>query len=254
MLAASEARLQALAVVAPKLFERPQTAKPVTKPNLPQGWIYLAAGASGLALAFGALVLFRRRELSAKPPTPVWLEEARARVPDRGKRADHLAECDELEVRLIPDIRARGRAALARAHQLELYSRFVARGRFVRPGVRLSPAEMAEWRQTTLAALRAVAPSLNHRSLDAFKEARFSLGALRKEDATAVREHYDRMGALLKSQDEAWLDAKAALEAKDPDQKRCVAAMEKLRDLHGQVAKDSAGLVGDIEVRVRSVA
>jgi hypothetical protein len=253
LFAAAETKWSAVVATAPKLFASEARATRVKKSGGTSVWLYLAAGAAGLALALGSGVVVLRRRLVSAPRSPAWLSAARASVPPNRNAREHLRECAELEKTLVPDIRARGAAALGCAHQLDLYWRYLSRSKAFKAGKARGP-ELADWRQVTLATLRAVAPPIDPRPPQAFREAKPSLFVLAREDSAAIRGFYEQLGVRQKEQDAAWQEARSAAEAEPADLPRCLAAIERLREAHRGTAKDSAALVGDVEIAVRAVA
>lgn len=214
------------------------------------GWLLIGGLAAGaLTLGAGAFVLRGRN----KHATPAWLDAARVSVPVNRNEREHLRECNEIDKVLVPDIRMRGQASLARAHQLDLFARYVGRSKALQAGS-AKGAELTDLRRVALATLRAVAPSIDPRPLRAFREAKPSLLVLAKEDSSSIRAFYEALGARQKEQEAAWREARDAIEAKPADQKACIAAMEKLRAIHHSQAQDAAMLVGGLEISVRAVA
>jgi hypothetical protein len=250
--AATETKWGALVATAPKLFASEARATPARKSGT-SVWLYLAAGAAGLALAVGGSIAVARRRLVSAPRRPAWLSAARASVPPSRDAREHLRECEELEKTIVPDIRARGAAALACAHQLDLYWRYVSRSKSLQAG-KARGAALEDWRKMTLATLRAVAPSIDPRPPQAFREAKPSLFVLAREDSASIRSFYEQHRLRQQEQESAWREARAAVEAKPADVSRCLAAMERLREVHRGIAKDSAALVGEVEIKVRAVA
>lgn len=214
------------------------------------GWM-LAGGLAAGALTLGAAIFVLRPR--SKRGAPAWLEAARVSLPAGRSAREHLRECNEIDKVLVPDIRMRGQASLARAHQLDLFARYVGRSKALQAGT-AKGAELADFRRVALATLSAVAPSIDPRPLRAFREAKPSLFVLAKEDATSIRAFYDALAARQKEQEAAWREARDALEAKPADQKACIAAMDKLRTIHHSQAQDAALLVGGLEISVRAVA
>jgi hypothetical protein len=253
LFAAAETKWSALVAPAPRLFASEARAAPAKKPGGTSVWLYLVAGTVGVALALGGGVAVLRRRLVSAPHSPAWLSAARAAIPPSRNAREHLRECAELEKTLVPDIRARGAAALARAHQLDLYWRYLSRSKAFKAGKARGP-ELEDWRKVTLATLRAVAPPIDPRPSPAFREAKPSLFVLAREDSAAIRSFYEQLRARQQQQEEAWREARAAAEAKPADLPRCIAAMERLREADRGIAKDSAALVGEVEIAVRAVA
>ncbi|MFO1186913.1 MAG: hypothetical protein U1E87_05365 [Alphaproteobacteria bacterium] len=214
------------------------------------GWT-LAGSLAAIGLTLGAgLFILRGR---SKRQAPAWLEAARVSLPAGRSEREHLRECNEIDKVLVPDIRMRGQASLARAHQLDLFARYVGRSKALLAGT-AKGAELADFRRVALATLQAAAPSIDPRPLRAFREVKPSLFVLAKEDSVSIRAFYDALGARQKEQEAAWREARDAIEAKPADQKACVAAMEKLRAIHHSQAQEAAMLVGGLEISVRAVA
>jgi hypothetical protein len=253
LFAAAETKWSAIVATAPKLFASEARGTPAKKSGGTSVWLYVAAGAACVAFALAGGARLVRRRMTGLRPSPAWLSAARASVPPSRNAREHLRECAELEKTLVPDIRARGAAALARAHQLDLYWRYLSRSKAFKVGKARGP-ELEDWRKVTLATLRAVAPPIDPRPSPAFREAKPSLFVLAREDSASIRSFYEQLRVRQQEQEAAWREARAAVEAKPVDQPRCLAAMERLREAHRAIATDSAALVGDLEISVRAVA
>jgi hypothetical protein len=218
----------------------------------PSVWLILPTALALAVLSVALVVWSRRRAAAHAPAPPAWLASARAYSGNGAAGRTKRAQCDVLEQRLVPDMRRRGEGALARAHQLDLYWRFVSRTRGAKHG-NAKGAELADWMKATKSALdaTAIAPSAGSRA--AFEAMRPNLGVLKREDAGAVKDYYDRLAALLSEHQETWKRASEAISAATPDQGACLEAMEELRQINRAIAKESASLVGDIEIRVRAL-
>lgn len=244
-----ESKAAATIAQAPKLFAKRPHAALIA--NLPQGSFYFVVGLAGLLVAGAALLpLLRSRRRETAPPS--WIVTARASAPESRKPAEHQAECTTLEKALVPDIRARGTASLAKAHQLDLYWRFVGRSKRIQFGS-ASGSEFDDFKRFTLTTLRAIAPATSERAANAFHEVKSSLSVLPREDNLALRRFYGAVESRQREEAAAWKEARAAIAAKPAEQEKCLAAMERLRQLHRDMAKDAASLVGDIEVSIRAV-
>lgn len=204
-----------------------------------------AAGAVG-----GALWLRARSKTPAAEPR--WIENARVLAPKSRHLRDYQRQCDQLRDRLAPDIQQRGRAALARAHQLDLYWRFVGRNRTSKNG-RAEGLHYQRWVATTRATLRAVALTPEGRLMSAYQTNKPSLNIVGGPASLDVGGFYDALGGRVGQYEAAWLRAYSELAKPEVNRDAVLVAMEKLRCLNKDIAEDAARLHGPIEIAVRAV-
>ncbi|MFZ1989300.1 MAG: hypothetical protein WAW96_05955 [Alphaproteobacteria bacterium] len=225
--------------------------KPVRKP-LP---LIPVAAAAVIALAglFACIWLVRRRANAARHEMPEWLHAARRLAAATNDRSLRLKQCDLIERRLLADMKHRGAASLARAHQLDLYWRYVGRSNLMSKSFIKGP-ELDRWRTVSKQTLEAIAVPPSSRSLAAFQQSLNSLWALEQGDARELKRYYDTVSSQLAEYEQAWKRASAAASRLVIDQPALLDAMETLRQLNRSMAKQTATLVGDIEISVRAAS
>jgi len=225
--------------------------KPVRKP-LPIIPV-AAAGAIALAGLFVCIWLVRRRANAVRREMPEWLQAARRLAAATNDKSLRLKQCDLIETRLLADMRHRGASALARAHQLDLYWRFVGRANFMSKSF-IKGSELDRWRAVSKQTLEAIAIPPSSRSLTTFRQSEESLWALEQGDARELKRYYETMSSQLAEYEEAWRRASMAAGKLIIDQPTLLDAMETLRQLNRSMAKQTAALVGDIEISVRAAS
>ena len=183
---------------------------------------------------------------------PRWLEQARILAPKTRFARDYLRNVDALEKKLAADIEYRGRAALARAHQMDLYWRFVGRNRTSRDGS-ASGQQYQRWVSTSRAALRAVALAPEARLLSSYQLSKSILNQVGGPAAKDVGAFYGELSERFGQYEAAWLQAYAELAKPVVNRDTVLVSMEKLRRINRQIAEDSARLHGPIEISIRSV-
>ena len=146
-----------------------------------------------------------------------------------------------------------GTSALARAHQLDLYWRYVGRASLMSKSF-IRGAELDRWRAVSRQTLDAIALSPSSRSLSAFRQSKDSLWALEQGDARELTRYYEAVPAQLADYEEAWKRANAAASKLIIDQPALLDSMETLRQLNRSMAKQTASLIGDIEISVRAAS
>jgi hypothetical protein len=92
------------------------------------------------------------------------------------------------------------------------------------------------------------------RSLAAFRRSRDYLWALEQGDARELRRYYDTLAGEITEYEQAWSCANTAASKPAIDQKTLLDSMERLRQLNRAMAKQTAALVGDIEIKVRATS
>jgi hypothetical protein len=223
--------------------------KPMRKP-LPLIPVAVAAliALAGLLLC---IMLVRRRAEAARHAMPEWLKAARRLARATNDKSLRLKQCDVIERQLLADMKHRGASALARAHQLDLYWRYVGRSNLMSKSFIKGP-ELDRWRAVSRQTLEAIAIPPSSRSLAAFRQSQGSLWALEQGDARELKRYYEAVSSQLAQYEEAWKRANAAASKLVIDQPTLLDAMETLRQLNRSMAKQTAVLIGDIEISVRA--
>lgn len=233
------------------LWPNPQE-KPIGKPirMLP----VIAAAIIAFAGLMGGLWLVRRRgSFSARHVMPEWLVAARRLAHATNDKSLRLKHCTVIEKSLVADMKHRGTSALARAHQLDLYWRYVGRANLMTKSF-IKGFEQDRWRSVSKQTLEAVALPPGSRSLSAFRQSKDYLWALEQGDARELRRYYDTLAAQIAEYEQAWNRANTAASKPAIDQQALLDAMENLRQLNRAMAKQTASLVGGIEIKVRAAS
>ena len=212
----------------------------------------IAAGIASVALGAGLLLWRFRRRGDDSASMPAWLATARTLASASSDRKLRWQECKQLEATILPDLRARGEAALARAHQMDLYWRYVSRTQTGGMGAP-SLAETERLRAAAKRTLSHIAGGAPARALPAFRDAKSSLWALEAGDARELKRYYDEMGALLDRHAKALAAAQAATDSQKLDPAALLQSMEDLRQINRMIARESAALVGDLKISVRAI-
>lgn len=236
-------------------YEGPLWPNPQEKPSGKPLALLPLISAAVIAFAglFAGLWLIRRKGGSAPRRAPEWLAAARQLALATNDKRLRLKHCDLIEKNLVADMKERGSAALARAHQLDIYWRYVGRANLMTKSF-VKGAEHDRWRSVSKQTLEAIAMPPGAKSLSAFRHARDYLWALEQGDARELRCYYDTLPGQIAEYEQAWSRANAAVGKTAIDQKTLLDAMEQLRQLNRAMAKQSAALVGDIEIKVRAAS
>ena len=230
----------------------PNAVEKSAKHGVQRRWVLLGGLVMGGA-AVALMWMVRRRRSHMAESVPAWLAAARTLAGASSNSRERQSHCDLIEKRLLPDMKHRGEAALARAHQLDLYWRYVARANVVAKMPTHGP-KLEELRDITKQTLESIAVAPGGRAASAFQQAQPSLWALDAGDARELRRYYDQLGALFADHQKAWDKALAAIDKPGPDHAHLLDSMEQLRQINRTIAKESAALVGDIEISVRAMS
>ncbi len=233
------------------LWPDPQE-KPIGKP-LPLVPVIAAAVIAFVGLLGGLWLVRRRGSFAPRRVMPEWLVAARRLAHATNDKSLRLKHCDLIEKNLVADMKDRGTSALARAHQLDLYWRYVGRANLMTKSF-VKGLEYDRWRSISKQTLEAVAIPPASRSLSAFRQSRDYFWALEQGDARELRRYYDMLAGQITEYEEAWSRASAAAGKRAIDQQGLLDAMETLRQLNRTMAKQTAALVGDIEIKVRAAS
>ena len=220
-------------------------------PSVLPYWAAIGAGVVLVGVVGGAY-WFRSRSLQPEPKEPDWLGTARLFADEARSARDYLHQCDLIGQKLVPDVAYRGRAALARAHQLDLYWRFVGTNKTTKNG-RPEGYEYKRWVATTREALRAVAVTPEGRFMPTFYDFKPALALVGGEPAKKMRGFYGALAKKFADYDAAWMRAHGELCRGHVNRDRVLTAMEDLRRLNRDIAAEAADLVGPIAIDVRAV-
>ena len=213
----------------------------------------LAAALIACAGLAAALWLTRRPGFAPRRAVPDWLVAARRLAHATNDKALRLKHCDLIEKNLVADMKHRGAAALARAHQLDIYWRYVGRTNLAGKSF-VKGLGHDRWRSVTRQTLDAVALPPASRSLSTFRQSQDYFWALEQGDARELRRYHDTLASQISDYETAWNRAHAAASRPAIDQQGLLDAMETLRQLNRTMAKQTAVLVGDIEIKVRAAS
>jgi hypothetical protein len=225
--------------------------KPIRKP-LPLIPVAVAAVIAFAGLGAG-IWLFRRRAAAVRHAMPEWLLAARQLALATNDKSLRLKQCDLIQRHVVADMKHRGAAALARAHQLDLYWRYVGRSNLLSKSF-VKGVDIHRWRAISRQTLEAIALPPASRSLSAFRQAQDTLWALEQGDARELKRYYTALEAQIAEYEAAWNRASTAARKLVIDQPALLDAMENLRQLNRSMAKQTAAMVGDIEISVRAAS